>query len=33
VCSTQLKSKFETFVATDSCTAAPYSVDKICEVA
>ena len=33
VCSTHLKSKFETFVATDSCTAAPYSVDKICEVA
>merc|ERR1712216_1009205 len=33
VCSTQLKSKFETFVATDSSTAAPYSVDKICEVA
>jgi hypothetical protein len=33
VCSTQLKSKFETFVATDSCTAAPYSVDKICDVA
>jgi len=31
VCATQLKSKFETFVATDECTAAPYSVDKICE--
>ena len=30
VCSTQLKTKFETFVATDTCTAAPYSVDKIC---
>jgi hypothetical protein len=30
VCATQLKTKFETFVATDTCTAAPYSVDKIC---
>ena len=30
VCGAQLKSHFETFVSTDTCTPAPYSVDKIC---
>lgn len=32
VCSQALKTKFETFVSVDTCTAAPYSVDKICPV-
>ena len=32
VCSQTLKTKFETFVSVDTCTAAPYSVDKICPV-
>ena len=32
VCSKALKSKFETFVSVDTCTPAPYSVDKICPV-
>ena len=30
VCGAQLKSHFETFVSTDTCTPAPYSVDKVC---
>ena len=30
LCSAQLERHFETFVSTNTCTPAPYTVDKIC---